>query len=177
MKVDYLIVGAGFTGATLAERLASAGKRVLVVDRRDHIGGNAYDEYDPHGVLVHRYGPHIFHTNSKKVWDYLSQFTEWRPYYHRVRAVVEGKEIPLPFSLASLRALFSPRLADKLEEKLIAHYGYGARVPILGLREAEDPDLRFLADYVYRNRREELGASGGMGMRGDSLAKNPLSSR
>jgi UDP-galactopyranose mutase len=151
MKVDYLIVGAGFTGATLAERLASAGKRVLVVDRRDHIGGNAYDEYDPHGVLVHRYGPHIFHTNSKKVWDYLSQFTEWRPYYHRVRAVVEGKEIPLPFSLASLRALFSPRLADKLEEKLIAHYGYGARVPILGLREAEDPDLRFLADYVYRN--------------------------
>jgi UDP-galactopyranose mutase len=151
MKVDYLIVGAGFTGATLAERLASAGKRVLVVDRRDHIGGNAYDEYDPHGVLVHRYGPHIFHTNSKKVWDYLSQFTEWRPYYHRVRAVVEGKEIPLPFSLASLRALFSPRLADKLEEKLIAHYGYGARVPILRLREEEDPDLRFLADYVYRN--------------------------
>ena len=152
MRFDFLIIGAGFTGATLAERLASElNKKVLVVDRRNHIGGNAYDAYDAHGVLVHRYGPHIFHTNSRKVWDYLSRFTEWRPYYHRVLAVVEGKEVPLPFSLASLRTLFSARLADKLEEKLIAHYGYGARVPILKLKEAEDPDLRFLADYVYRH--------------------------
>ena len=151
MKVDYLIVGAGFTGGTLAERLASAGKRVLVVDRRDHIGGNAYDEMDSHGVLIHRYGPHIFHTNSKKVFDYLSRFTEWRPYYHRVCAVVEGKEVPLPFSLATLRALFSQRVADRLEEKLVSRFGYGARVPILRLREEEDPDLKFLADYVYRN--------------------------
>ncbi|KPD32554.1 UDP-galactopyranose mutase [Thermus scotoductus] len=152
MKVDYLIVGAGFTGATLAERIAEGlGKTVLVVDRRTHIGGNAYDEHDERGVLVHRYGPHIFHTQSKKVFDYLSRFTEWRPYYHRVRAVVEGKEVPLPFSLATLRALFSPRVADRLEEKLIAHYGYGSRVPILRLRETEDPDLRFLADYVYGN--------------------------
>ncbi|UZX14341.1 UDP-galactopyranose mutase [Thermus sp. PS18] len=152
MRVDYLIVGAGFTGATLAERIASQlDKTVLVVDRRFHIGGNAYDEYDENGVLVHRYGPHIFHTGSKKVWDYLSRFTEWRPYYHRVRAVVEGKEIPLPFSLASLRKLFSERLADKLEEKLLAQFGYGARVPILRLKEVQDEDLRFLADYVYRN--------------------------
>ncbi|WP_019551209.1 UDP-galactopyranose mutase [Thermus scotoductus] len=152
MKVDYLIVGAGFTGATLAERIArELDKKVLVVDRRLHMGGNAYDEYDEHGVLVHRYGPHIFHTQSKKVWDYLSRFTEWRPYYHRVRAVVEGKEIPLPFSLASLRRLFSERLADLLEEKLIAHFGYGARISILKLKEVQDPDLRFLADYVYKN--------------------------
>ncbi|WP_114311634.1 UDP-galactopyranose mutase [Thermus caldifontis] len=152
MKIDYLIVGAGFTGATLAERIAKElGKRVLVVDRRQHVGGNAYDEYDANGVLVHKYGPHIFHTNSQKVWDYLSRFTEWRPYYHRVRAVAEGQEIPLPFSLASLRALFSQRLAERLEEKLIAHFGYGARVPILKLKEVEDPDLRFLADYVYKN--------------------------
>lgn len=151
MKVDYLIVGAGFTGATLAERLAAAGKRVLVVDRRDHIGGNAYDEHTEDGILVHRYGPHIFHTNSKKVFAYLSRFTEWRPYFHRVQAVVEGKAVPLPFSLATLRALFSERVADKLEEKLIARYGYGARVPILKLKEEEDPDLRFLAEYVYRN--------------------------
>ena len=152
VKVDWLIVGAGYTGAVLAERIASQlGQKVLVIERRDHIAGNAYDYYDPHGILVHRYGPHIFHTNSKRVWDYLSQFTEWRPYYHRVRALIEGKEIPLPFSLASLRALFSERLANKLEEKLIAHCGYGARVPILKLREAEDPDLRFLADYVYRH--------------------------
>lgn len=152
MKVDWLIVGAGYTGAVLAERIASQlGQKVLVVERRNHIAGNAYDYYDEHGVLVHKYGPHIFHTNSKKVFDHLSRFTEWRPYYHRVHAVIEGKEIPLPFSLASLRALFSARLADKLEEKLIAHCGYGARVPILKLKEIEDPDLRFLADYVYKN--------------------------
>ncbi|WP_460414178.1 UDP-galactopyranose mutase [Thermus hydrothermalis] len=152
MRVDYLVVGAGFTGATLAERIASElDKRVLVVERRDHIGGNAYDETDERGVLVHRYGPHIFHTESRRVFEYLSRFTEWRPYFHRVRAVVEGKEIPLPFSLASLRALFSERVADRIEEKLIARFGYGTRVPILRLREEEDPDLRFLADYVYKN--------------------------
>jgi UDP-galactopyranose mutase len=152
MQVDYLIVGAGFTGAVLAERIASElGKKVLVVERRNHIGGNAYDEFNSYGILIHRYGPHIFHTNSKKIFDYLSRFTEWRPYYHRVLAMVEGKEIPLPFSLASLRSLFSERLANKLEGKLITHYGYGARVPILRLREDKDKDLRFLADYVYKH--------------------------
>ena len=84
---DYLIVGAGFAGSVLAERLAAdAGKQVLVVDRRDHVGGNAYDEYDDHGILVHRYGPHIFHTNSQDVFKYLSRFTEWRFYEHRVLA-------------------------------------------------------------------------------------------
>ena len=93
---DWLIVGAGFTGATLAERIATQlGQKVLVVERRNHIGGNAYDYSNEHGILVHKYGPHIFHTSSKKVWDYLSQFTEWRPYYHRVLAVVEGKKVPV----------------------------------------------------------------------------------
>ena len=84
---DYLIVGAGFAGSVLAERLASqAGKRVLLVDRRTHIGGNAYDHYNDDGILIHQYGPHIFHTNSERIFDYLSQFTEWRPYEHRVLA-------------------------------------------------------------------------------------------
>ncbi|WP_299030470.1 UDP-galactopyranose mutase [uncultured Thermanaerothrix sp.] len=151
MKVAYLVIGAGFTGAVLAERIArELDKRVLVVDRRRHIGGNAYDYYDEHGVLVHKYGPHIFHTNSKKVWEYLSLFTEWRPYYHRVHAVIEGKEVPVPFNLDSVRLLFPPRLAERLQEKLIQAFGYGARVPVLRLREVEDPDLRFLADYVYK---------------------------
>jgi choline dehydrogenase-like flavoprotein len=100
MKVDWLIVGAGYTGCILAERLATQlNRKVLLVDRRDHVGGNAFDFYNEHGVLVHQYGPHIFHTNSKKVWDYLSQFTDWRPYYHHVLAVVEGRKVPVPFNL------------------------------------------------------------------------------
>ncbi|WP_027883116.1 UDP-galactopyranose mutase [Meiothermus rufus] len=152
MKVDWLIVGAGFTGAVLAERIASQlGQKVLVVDRRNHIGGNAYDFYDEHGVLVHKYGPHIFHTNSCKVWDYLSQFTEWRPYYHRVLASVEGKLVPVPFNLNSLYALFPPKYAERLEEKLIRTYGFGVKVPILKMKETDDVEMRFLADYIYRN--------------------------
>lgn len=152
MKVDWLIVGAGFTGAVLAERIASQmGQKVLVVERRNHIGGNAYDYYNEHGVLVHKYGPHIFHTNSKKVWDYLSQFTEWRPYYHRVLASVDGKLVPVPFNLNSLYALFPPKYAERLEEKLICSYGFGVKVPILRMREAEDAELRFLAEYIYKN--------------------------
>ena len=152
MKVDWLIVGAGFTGCVLAERIATQlNKKVLVIERRRHIGGNAYDHYDDHGVLVHKYGPHVFHTNNKKVWDYLSRFTEWRPYYHQVLAAVEGQLVPVPFNLNSIRLLFPPKLAERLEEKLISAFGYGSRIPILRLRETDDPDLRFLADYVYRH--------------------------
>jgi UDP-galactopyranose mutase len=89
---DYLIVGAGFAGATLAQSLASQGnKKVLLVEQRLHIGGNAYDYYNQAGLLIHKYGPHIFHTNAKRVFDYLSQFSEWRPYEHRVRASVDAK--------------------------------------------------------------------------------------
>ena len=114
---DYLIVGAGFAGAVLAERLAArAGKRVLVVDRRDHIAGNAYDEYDENGLLVHRYGPHIFHTNSSEVFAYLSQFTEWRPYQHRVRALVDGRLVPIPINLDTVNTLYGLSLtSDELE--------------------------------------------------------------
>jgi len=93
VRFDYLIVGAGYSGCILAERIATQlEKRVLLVERRNHIAGNAYDYYDENGILVHKYGPHIFHTNSKKVWDYLSRFTEWRLYYHKVLAVVDGKK-------------------------------------------------------------------------------------
>jgi len=106
MSFDYLVVGAGFAGSVLAERLASAGKKVLVVDRRSHIGGNAYDEYDDHGILVHRYGPHIFHTNSRDVFEYLSRFTEWRPYQHRVLASVDGQLLPIPINLDTVNRLY-----------------------------------------------------------------------
>jgi UDP-galactopyranose mutase len=108
---DYLIVGAGFAGSVLAERLAvDAGRRVLLVDRRPHIGGNAYDHYDDAGVLVHKYGPHIFHTNSKEVFEYLSRFTEWRPYQHRVQASVDGQLVPLPINRDTINRLYGLNL-------------------------------------------------------------------
>lgn len=104
---DYLIVGAGYAGSVLAERLAAgSGKRVLICDKRPHIGGNAYDHYDDHGVLVHRYGPHIFHTNSAVVFDYLSRFTSWRAYEHRVLASVEGLRVPIPINLDTVNRLY-----------------------------------------------------------------------
>lgn len=106
---DYLIVGAGFSGAVLAERLASIGQRVLLVEKRNHIGGNAYDHADAAGVLVHRYGPHIFHTNSKEVYDYLSRFTKWRPYEHRVLTSVDGQLLPIPINLDTINGLYGTR--------------------------------------------------------------------
>lgn len=147
---DWLVVGAGFTGATLAERLA-AGRdaRVLLVDRRPHIAGNAYDEPDEAGILVHRYGPHIFHTNSDKVWAYLSRFTEWRPYEHRVLGAIGGKLVPIPFNLDSLASLFPAPEARRLEARLVGRFGLEKKVPVLKLREDADPEIRALADYVY----------------------------
>ena len=151
MKFDWLIVGAGLTGATFAERLASQrGESVLIIDQRDHIAGNAWDEYNEHGILEHKYGPHIFHTNSKDVWSYLSQFTEWRPYFHKVLGSIDGVLVPLPFNLNSIDLLFPASLSKKLSEKLINAYGFGSRVPILKLQEVEDEDLRFLANFVYK---------------------------
>jgi len=106
-RYDVLVVGAGYAGSVMAERLASqAGLRVLVIDRRPHVAGNAYDEHDEHGVLVHRYGPHIFHTNSDRVTQYLSHFTEWLPYEHRVLAMVDGKLLPMPINRTTLNALY-----------------------------------------------------------------------
>jgi UDP-galactopyranose mutase len=115
---DYLIVGAGFAGSVLAERLArEAGKTVLICDIRPHIGGNAYDHYNDDGILIHKYGPHIFHTNSREVFDYLSQFTEWRPYQHRVRAMVDGQLVPIPINLDTINQLYGLNLtAMQLDE-------------------------------------------------------------
>ncbi len=152
MKIDWLIVGAGFTGCTLAERIATQlNQKVLLIDRRNHVGGNAYDYHNNSGILLHKYGPHIFHTNSKKVWDYLNAFTEWRPYHHHVLAVIEGRKVPVPFNLNSLRELFPQRYAERLEDALLGTYGFGVKVPILKMREHENPDLRALADYIYKN--------------------------
>lgn len=110
---DYLIVGAGFAGSVLAERLASQlNKKVLLIDRRNHIGGNAYDHYNEDGLLIHKYGPHIFHTNAVSVVDYLSQFTQWRPYQHRVLASVDGQLVPMPINLDTINTLYGLNLTS-----------------------------------------------------------------
>jgi UDP-galactopyranose mutase len=118
---DYLIVGAGFAGAVLAERLARGlGKKVLIIDRRRHIAGNAYDCHDAHGILIHRYGPHIFHTNSAEVFGYLSRFTEWRQYQHRVRCCVDGRLVPMPINLDTLNELYGLNLTPTTMREFLA---------------------------------------------------------
>ena len=110
---DYLIVGAGFAGSVLAERLAAGlNKRVLIIDRRPHIGGNAYDHYNDEGILIHRYGPHIFHTNAPRIVDYLSRFTRWRPYEHRVLAHVDDNMVPIPINLTTINRLYGLSLDE-----------------------------------------------------------------
>ncbi|MGP4082430.1 UDP-galactopyranose mutase [Pseudalkalibacillus sp. R45] len=151
MNIDWLIVGAGFSGCVLAEQIASKlDQKVLIVEKRDHIGGNAYDCFDNNGILVHQYGPHLFHTNSKKVWDYLSDFTDWHYYQHHVLAAIDGKKVPVPFNLNTLQILFPECYAMKMEEKLIERYGFGKKVPILEMLEDLDQDIQELADYVYK---------------------------
>jgi len=111
--MNILVVGAGFSGAVMARQLAEAGHKVLVIDKRKHIGGNAFDELDSNGVLVHRYGPHIFHTNSKKIFEYLSQFTEWRKYEHRVLSSISGKLYPIPINRTTLGLLYGRTFTEK----------------------------------------------------------------
>lgn len=115
---DFLIVGAGFAGSVLAERLASqANKKILIIDKRNHIGGNAYDHYNNDGILVHKHGPHIFHTNSKEVFEYLGQFTAWRAYEHKVLASVDGKLVPIPINLNTINLLYGLNLSSPEEVK------------------------------------------------------------
>ncbi len=143
---DYLIVGAGFAGSVLAERLASqAGKRVLICDRRNHIGGNAYDHYDDAGLLVHKYGPHIFHTSAARVFDYLSRFTEWRPYQHRVRASVEGQLVPIPINLDTINALYGLSLTSFGLDEFFA----SVAEPVAQVRTSEDVVVSRVGRELY----------------------------
>jgi len=146
---DIVIIGAGMAGATLAEKFASSGKKILVIERRQHIAGNCYDELDANGILIHKYGPHLFHTDDAQIWKYLSRFTEWNIYFHRVKAVIDGKAVPLPFNFNTLHEVFPKSLADKLEAALLKNFEYGKKVPILELKQSADSDLQFLADFVY----------------------------
>ncbi len=144
---DVLVVGAGFAGAVMAERLARAGGlKVLVVDRREHIAGNAYDERDAHGVLIHRYGPHIFHTNSEKVFDYLSHFTDWRPYEHRVLAAVGSRHVPLPINRTTINALYGLELDS--EDAMAAFLAQRAE-PRARLHTSEDAVVAKVGRELY----------------------------
>ncbi len=148
--IPYIVVGAGFAGTVLAERIANKlGKKVLLIEKRNHIGGNCYDFRSKEGILIHRYGPHLFHTNFKEVWDYLSNFTDWHLYQHRVLAYVDGKNIPIPFNLNSLYQIFPGYLAKILEEKLIKNFSYGKKIPILELMKNKDKDIKLLANFIY----------------------------
>lgn len=149
---DYLVVGAGFAGATIAERLASdAGKKVLICDRRPHIAGNAFDHHDEAGILVHKYGPHIFHTNSKEVFDYLEQFTAWRPYQHRVLAWVDGQLLPIPINLNTINQMYGTDFTSfQLEE-----FFRSVAEPCAQIRTSEDVIVskvgREIYDKFFRN--------------------------
>jgi len=144
---DYLIVGAGFAGSVLAERLAAGlDKRVLVIDRRPHIAGNAYDHHDEAGVLIHRYGPHIFHTNAQRIIDYLSRFTEWRPYEHRVLAVVDGQQVPIPINRTTLNALYGLELqSDEEAERYLA----SRAEPVDTIHTSEDVVVNQIGRELY----------------------------
>ncbi len=131
MKYNYLIVGAGFAGSVAAERLASKGNKILLVEKRNHIAGNAFDEYDEHGILVHKYGPHIFHTNSKKVFEYLSRFTEWRKYEHRVLANLDGELYPIPINRTTINKLYNKNFTTEDEVKEYYESVREKRSPIL----------------------------------------------
>lgn len=149
---DCIIVGAGIAGATVARKLAEeSNKKVLVLERRNHIGGNCYDKPDDHGILIHEYGPHIFHTGDEGVRDFLSRFTKWYDFGHEVVAKVGDQLIPVPFNLNTLHMVYDKEKAERLEKKLIEEYGLDSRVPIMKLRESTDADVREIADYVYKN--------------------------
>src|SRR5215203_1404735 len=149
---DYLIVGAGFAGSVLAERLATqSNKKVLIIDKREHIGGNAFDYHNDDGILIHKYGPHIFHTNSKEVFEYLSQFTDWRPYQHRVLASVDGQLLPIPINLNTINRMYGTDFTSfQLEE-----FFRSVAEPCARIRTSEDVIVsrvgRELYEKFFRN--------------------------
>lgn len=151
MTYNNLIIGAGITGITLAERLASRGESILVIEKRKHIGGNCYDYFNEDENYVQEYGPHIFHTNHQEVWEYLSGFTEWHNYQHQVLGKVQNQLIPIPFNFNSIDQLYKEEEAKELKNIIIDQYGKNQKIPILELKNNSHPKLKELADFVYEN--------------------------
>jgi UDP-galactopyranose mutase len=147
---DYIVIGAGFAGSVIAERIANKlNKKVLVIEQRDHIAGNCFDFKDENNILIHKYGPHLFHTDDKNVMDYLSNFSRWEVYNHKVLAYIDGKEVPIPFNFNTIYDLFPQKLAARLETKLLNSFKYNSKIPILELKNLKDEDMNFLAEFIY----------------------------
>ncbi len=150
MSQTNIIVGSGFSGSTMARLIAEKlDEKVVVVDKKDHIAGNSYDYRDENGIMIHKYGSHIFHTNNEKVWTFLKQFTDFNTYMHEVVGILDGIEAQIPFNFTTLYQVFPETLAKRLEEKLLKKFEYNKKVPILEFQKQDDEDLKFLAEYVY----------------------------
>lgn len=151
MEYDYIIVGAGITGITAAEQLANVyDKKVLLIDKNDHIGGNCYDYYDESGILVHKYGPHIFHTNNEEVYSYLSLFTTWNVYNHKLVCNINNTVIPVPFNLISIDKTMQED-NQKITTALLTEYIVNDTLPLDKLKESKNPDIQKLVNYVNKN--------------------------
>ena len=148
MSKQILIIGAGITGAVCARLLAECGHKITVLEKRAHIGGNCYDYKDENGIFIHKYGPHIFRTDNETLWAFLSRFTAWHNYYHKVEAYVEGKYLPVPFNLNSLYKAFGDK-APGIEAKLLKCFTYGQKVPVFELMKQTDRDIQTLGQFIY----------------------------
>lgn len=145
-----LVVGSGFSGAVIARKIAEElNEQVVVIDAKDHIAGNCYDYRDKNGIMIHKYGSHIFHTNLENVWAFVNRFGRFNTYMHKVIALIDGVETTIPFNFRTLYDVFPHTLAERLEQKLLQKFEYNKKVPILEFQKQDDADLKFLADYVY----------------------------
>lgn len=145
-----LVVGAGFSGAAIANLLAEElNEKVVIIDKKSHIAGNSYDYKDENGIMIHKYGSHIFHTKSEKVWKFVRKFTDFNQYMHKVCAIIDGVETTIPFNFKTLYDVFPQSLAKRLEEKLLENFEFNTKIPILEFLKQDDEDLKFLANYVY----------------------------
>ena len=145
-----LVVGCGISGAVIANLIATVlNEKVLIIDKKDHIAGNCFDYKDKNGIMIHKYGSHIFHTSNEKVWNFVRKFTDFNQYMHKVIALIDGIETTIPFNFNTLYDVFPETFARRLEEKLLAKFEYNKKVPILEFQKQDDEDLKFLANYVY----------------------------
>ncbi|MEI6266722.1 MAG: UDP-galactopyranose mutase [bacterium] len=151
MEKDVIVVGCGFSGAVCARKLADNGKRVVIIEKRSHIAGNMYDSYDSQGILIHNYGPHIFHTNNEEVFAFIKPFSAWYKYEHRVLGNIGGILVPIPFNYKSIESLFEKKEADTIKKLLNEHFGSNERVSVLDLINSKEPNIKEFGRFVYNN--------------------------